>query len=123
MLSSVNYAFLGDAVLEVLVRKHLLLKGVCKQDLLQKETVKYVSATAHFNIMKYILEHELFDENELAIFKRGRNHKTKSYRKNLDSNAHQYSTGFEAVIGYHYFHDNEVRILEIFEICKKVIGT
>ena len=43
-ISSLALAYMGDAIYEAYVRRHLLEKGIVKPHLLQKEAVNYVSA-------------------------------------------------------------------------------
>ena len=100
LLNGSNLAYIGDAYLELIIRKYLIDKGISKNEELMKESIKYVSATAHTKIYEKI-KNEL-TEVELGIFKRGKNNKSGNQRKNVDKKEHSISTGLEAVIGYLY---------------------
>ena len=62
---------MGDSVLELLVRQRLAEHHRLSAGRLNAEKVKYVSARAQFR-EEQLLE-PLFTEDELAMFKRGRN--------------------------------------------------
>ena len=73
-LSPLNLAFIGDCVYEMQVRCHLVALANRPVNDLHRESVKFVSAkaqTAAFARMEPLLT-----EEELAVFKRGRNAKT-----------------------------------------------
>ena len=70
-LSPLALAFVGDSVLELLVRQRLVEHHRLSAGRLNAEKVKYVSARAQFR-EEQLLE-PLFTEDELAVFKRGRN--------------------------------------------------
>ena len=70
-LNPLALAFVGDSVLELLVRTRLARHHRMSAGKLNVEKVKYVSARAQFR-EEQLLE-PLFTEEELAVFKRGRN--------------------------------------------------
>jgi ribonuclease-3 family protein len=115
-------AYIGDSVFEVYVRDYLVVEcGILKPDLLQKESVKYVSARAQARFMKQAIENEWLSEQEIGIFKRGRNAKGRSVR-NMSVGTHNQSSGFEALIGHLHLLGNEERIKEIFELYKNYVN-
>ena len=74
LMNALAVAYLGDAVFEVYVREYLLTeKGIMKPHELQRASIKYVSAYAHAGFMKYALSQNFFTEEEVRLFKRGRN--------------------------------------------------
>lgn len=110
-------AYLGDSVLEVLVRDHLVLnRNIQKVNDLQKNAVAYVGAKGQAAFMKKCKEENWFNEEELAIYRRGRNAKGRKVVKNMDVATHNESTGFEAVIGWLHLNKQNDRINEIFDI-------
>ena len=111
-------AYLGDSIFEVLVRDYLVKEsGFVKPNDLQREAVKYVSASSHAAFMHDMLDEEFFSADEVGTYKRGRNTKG-SKNESLD---HMHSTGFEAVIGTLYLEENFDRIKVIFERYKQYI--
>lgn len=108
LLTGYDYSYVGDAYIELIVRKYLIEQNKYDSDEMMKKCVKFVSAASHVIIYEQIKE--LFTEEELLIFKRGKNSKFKSKRKNLDKKAHAISTGLEALIGYLYLTNNVNRL-------------
>ena len=112
-INIVTLAYLGDAIYEVFIREKLIKKGISKVDYLTKEATNYVSAKGQANILKKLMEEEFFTEEELDIIKRGRNYKRSSHPRHTDVVTYKYSTGFEALIGYLYFSNNDESLNEI----------
>ncbi|MBC7324533.1 MAG: ribonuclease III, partial [Moorella sp. (in: Bacteria)] len=67
-------AYLGDAVYELAIRRHLVALGITRIDKLHREAVKYVRADFQAGAMRR-LEPGLSEE-ERAIARRGRNAKS-----------------------------------------------
>lgn len=115
-------AYLGDGVFEVYVREYLVKEcQLAKPDLLQKRATFYVSARAQAGFMKYAIENELLSEEEIGIYKRGRNAKSTRTMKNTSVITHNQSSGFEALIGHLYLIEKKDRISEIFEMYKRYV--
>ena len=99
-LSPLALAFVGDSVLELLVRQRLVEHHRLSAGKLNAEKVKYVSARAQFR-EEQLLE-PLFTEEELAVFKRGRNASKASVAKHASPEEYRASTGFECLLGWLY---------------------
>lgn len=102
-------AYIGDAVYEVLIRTRVVNHGsmqVCK---MHKKSASLVKAEAQANIVKAILD-ELTEE-ELAVYKRGRNAKSATIAKHATMTDYRMATGFEALIGYLYLKNRCERLL------------
>lgn len=112
-LNSLALAYMGDAIYEVYVRRHLLQKGQVKPNKLQKESVQYVSAKAQSFCIRTLLDEKLLDDEEIAVVKRGRNAKSHTTPKNTDVQTYRYSTGFESLLGYLYLQENFTRLEDI----------
>lgn len=97
-------AFIGDAAYELDVRIYLTkyYKSVNK---LQEEAVKLVSAKSQRNIINKFMEKGILKEEELNMFRRGRNTKVKSNRKDIVT--YKVATGFETMLGYLYENDKD----------------
>lgn len=119
LLNGSNLAYIGDAYYELKVRERLLSKGITKNIDLQKHSIKYVSANAHYMIFEQIKEN--LTEEEMKIFLRGRNNAPHGYRKNVDKGAYVVSSGFEAVVGYLYLEGNLERLNEILQMAFNVV--
>ena len=121
LLNGANLAFIGDACYELLIRKYLIEKGFTNQRELHKKSVDYVSAKSHYKIYKAMERDGFLLEEELAIFKRGRNHEYHISRKNLNLEEYVVSSGFEAVVGYLYLKEDYKRLKEIIDFSIKAI--
>ena len=114
-MSPLVWAYMGDAVYEKYIREYVIKQGLCKNGLLHKKSIKYVSAKNQAEILKG-LEAEL-TEDELDIVRRGRNANPHSHAKNADIIDYKYATGFEALIGYLYLIEKNERLNEILQKC------
>lgn len=117
-INSLVLAYLGDAIYEVYIRKHLINKGICKVNDLQKESTKYVSAKAQSNHLEKLINEKFLTQQEITIIKRARNHKSHS-SKSTDIVTYKRSTGLEALIGYLEINNQTKRIEQIM---KKIVG-
>ena len=106
-------AYLGDTIYEDYVREYLIRKGIANVNDLQKEAIKYVSANGQAKNLKQLLDENMFNDEELSIIRRARNHKNSSHPKSCDVITYKYATAFEALIGYWKLKNNINRIEEI----------
>lgn len=113
--SGESLAYLGDCIYELEVRKYLISLGITKVDNLHKNAIKFTSAVAQATILDFLLENDILTEDEIAVYKRGRNSNHTSNRRKISRVAYQKSTGFEAVIGFLYLSDNEKRVRDIIK--------
>ncbi len=111
--SSLALAYLGDAVYELYVRNHLLAKGNFSVNELHKAAVHYVQAKAQSDAIT-ALEQELTEE-EMRVYKRGRNAKPATLPKHANVGDYHRATGLEALIGYLYLEGNTPRLTQLFE--------
>lgn len=109
--SPLGLAYIGDAVYEVIIRSVVLERGNRAVNELHKRTTKYVKAEAQSEIIQELLP-ELTEE-ELAVYKRGRNAKSYSTAKNASVSDYRKATGLEALIGYLYLQNQMPRVLEL----------
>lgn len=112
-------AYLGDAYFEVMVREFLVFDlKIEKVNLLQKRATQIVSAKGQAIIMAELLESNQLTQDELLIFKRGRNAKIKTFKKDIAS--YHTATGLEVLIGYLKLTNQDERIKTLFKIMSKV---
>ncbi|WNS75590.1 Mini-ribonuclease 3 [Bacillus sp. DTU_2020_1000418_1_SI_GHA_SEK_038] len=112
-LNSLALAYMGDAVFEIYVRRHLIQHGQVRPNQLHREATHYVSAKAQSAIIRQLLDSDFLTEEEIAVVKRGRNAKSGSVPKNTDVQTYRYSTAFEALIGYLHLSGKEERLEEV----------
>ena len=114
MYSPLTLAFLGDAVYSLLVRNMLTKASNKPTGKLHKESIKYVNAAFQAQMIKELMDN--LTENEIAVFKRGRNAHSAHSPKNQSEADYRYATGFESLYGYLYLCGETERINEIFNI-------
>lgn len=111
-LSGLSLAFIGDAVYELLIRKYILSRGEARVKDLHKDTVRLVNADFQADMTDVLLPG--LREDELAVFKRGRNAHAGHTPKNKSEAQYHKATGFEALIGYLYLKKDFERLEFIF---------
>lgn len=109
-LNALALAYMGDAVLEIAIREHLLRAGRVKPNILHREATHYVSAKAQSMVIHQMIDEHYFTEEEMAVLKRGRNAKSGSVPKNTDVQTYNYSSAFEAVLGFLYLTGQQARV-------------
>ncbi len=107
-------AYIGDAVYELYIRQMLLMKGNMPVHKLHRQATTYVKAKAQSNIVLQIMS-ELTEE-EIRIYKRGRNAKSGTTPKNANIGDYRRATGFEALIGYLYLKGEVQRLTNLLEL-------
>lgn len=120
-LNALALAYMGDAVLEQHVRHHLINNGKVKPNSLHRTATRYVSAKAQAKVVHRLLEEQQLTEEEEWVVRRGRNAKSQTVPKNTEVHIYRYSTGFEALLGYHYLLGNEERLLQLIKLTFSII--
>ena len=113
-LNPLQLAIIGDAVYEVYIRSYILTKHTdYSAHKIHKNAIDYVKAKAQSMIMHEMAEE--LDEEEMYIFKRGRNAKSATVPKNANVRDYRMATGFEALVGYLYLIGDKKRLEVIFD--------
>lgn len=119
-MSPLVLAYIGDTIYESHIREYLIRQNINRKvNDLHKSAVKYVKAKAQATIMHEI-ESELSEE-ELRIYKRGRNQKSHTSPKNADMIDYKQATGFEALVGYLHLGNEKERLEYIISKGIKII--
>lgn len=108
-------SYIGDAVISLKVREYLISLGYTKSKNLQEKSIVYVSANGQAKFMEDILEKEILNDEELRIYKRGRNANMGATAKNASVVVYRVASGYEALIGYLYYEDKD-RLETILEM-------
>lgn len=113
-VSPLVLAYIGDAVYELYVRTYVIGEGNMPVAKLHKKSTAFVKAGAQSEIIGGIEKH--LTEEEIGIFKRGRNAHSYTSAKNADIVDYRRATGFEALIGYTYLKKDEKRLKELLQM-------
>lgn len=117
MLNSVptlNLAFIGDGVYDLLVREYLVTHSSAHVGELNKQKVSLVNCKSQASFMKKIMES--LTEEEADVYKRGRNTKVNSASKHSNLSDYHSATGMEALFGWLYLKGRQERINELFTL-------
>ena len=113
-ISTGALAYLGDCVIELKVRETLVNRGICGSGDLNRASLLYVKASAQASAVQRILP--FLTEEELAIFKRGRNMSGGNVPKSATMSEYRAATGMECLFGYLHVTENFDRINELFSV-------
>ncbi len=111
-VSTPALAYLGDCVLEMCVREHLVNQGLSTSAHLNAAALDYVRAAAQAEAMKKILP--MLNETEEGYFRRGRNIGHTNVPKRATVSDYRTATGMEALFGYLHLSGQKERIDELF---------
>ena len=112
--SALAFAYVGDSVYDLIIRTKVVSKGNNRPNKYHQEAVRFVNAKGQTEMMHKIKPY--LNEEEITIFRRGRNSKTISAAKNQSLHDYRIATGFEALIGYLYLAGRMERIMELIQI-------
>ncbi len=113
-------AYIGDAVYELFIRTRVINQGSIQVNKMHKKSASLVKAETQANIIRALME-ELTEE-ELAVYKRGRNAKAVSTAKHATMIDYRMATGFEALMGYLYLTGDYARLLALVHDGLEKIG-
>lgn len=112
--SNAKLAFVGDAVYELMAREYLT---DCRHLSFEKVTElkkELVCAQTQARAAERLLP--LFDEEEKALFRHGRNAEHRSIPKNATAAQYGMASGLETVFGYLWLAGRKERLAELFGI-------
>lgn len=119
-ISMQTLAFIGDSVYNVYIRTYLASVSNVQTGKLHIKSIKYVSARGQAKTIDKLMDS--LSEEEINIYKRGRNTNIHTVSKNVDVVEYKKSTGFEALIGYLYITKNTKRLEEIVKFSIEYIN-
>lgn len=113
-ISSIGLAHLGDAVYELLVRAWLCAHGKATGKGLHRAAVELVKAPSQAQRAEKILP--LLTEEELAIYKRGRNAHVHTIPHSASRADYLRATALECLLGWLYLRGERDRINKLFAV-------
>ena len=111
--NALSLAYLGDSVFSLMVRKHLIEEYNIKPNGLNKKANAVVCARTQAEIMREIKAG--LTEDELDVVMRARNSHTNNKAKNSTQEEYNLATQFEALVGYWYLNNEQVKINNMFK--------
>ena len=113
-ISVAALAYLGDSVIELCVRRHLVERGLSTSAHLNEAALSFVRAGAQAEAMKRLIPH--LSEEEDRYFRRGRNMGHSSVPKRATVSEYRAATGMEVLFGYLHLTGQNDRIAELFSL-------
>ena len=98
-LPALNLAFIGDTVFDLYVRTLLVTQADAKG---QAEGFRKIEP--------------LLDDEEMGVYKRGRNSHLGTVAKNATISDYRTATGLETLIGYLYLNGRDERLTELMKL-------
>lgn len=117
-IPTLNLAFVGDGVYDLLVREYLVKNSSAHVGELNKLKVSMVNCKSQAEYVRLLVD-ELTDE-EADIYKRGRNTKVNSASKHSTLSDYHAATGLETLFGWLYLKGRTERINELFSLIIKL---
>ncbi|MGL5439911.1 MAG: Mini-ribonuclease 3 [Filifactoraceae bacterium] len=115
-------AFIGDSVLELLFRVHIVDKNQNSKILdVHKKAVRFAKASSQAKIVLSMKEEGFLTEEELDWVRKGRNQNSHP-PKNASITEYKYATGFETMVGFLHVTGQDKRIDEIVEKAINIIS-
>ena len=106
--SPLALAYMGDSILDLLVKKYFVTDSNMQPHKYHVEVSKIVKAVNQADYIDQIMEE--LSEDELDVYKRGRNTNTHSKAKNATMGQYRKATGLEALYGYLYLKGDMERL-------------
>lgn len=106
--SPLALAYMGDSILDLLVKKYFVTHSNMQPHKYHVEVSKIVKAVNQADYIDRIMEE--LSEDELDVYKRGRNTNTHSKAKNATMGQYRKATGLEALYGYLYLKGDMDRL-------------
>ena len=112
LVGAAALAYLGDSVLELMVRTMLVERGIYQSRKLNRMALDYVTATKQAAAMERILP--MLTEEETTVYHRGRNLEHANIPKSATRSEYLMASGFEALFGYLHLTGDRERMETLF---------
>lgn len=111
-ISAIGLAHMGDAVYETLVRTWLCVHGKATGKELHRATIALVCAQKQAELVQRVLPQ--LTEEELAVYKRGRNANVHAMPRSATPAQYHAATGLECLMGWLYLRGDKERAEQLF---------
>ncbi len=112
--SPLTLAYMGDGVFDLIIRSVVVGKGNTKASQLHLRTSQIVKAHSQAVLIETLVPY--LTEEEMDVYRRGRNAKSPTMAKNASMSDYRKATGLEALIGYLYVTDQFERAVELVRL-------
>ncbi|SEF47047.1 ribonuclease-3 family protein [Eubacterium ruminantium] len=108
--SGLALAYIGDSIFDLMVKDYFVRKTNMQTEKYHKIVSGIVKAVNQAELIDNLIEEGVLTEEEMDVYKRGRNSAVHTKAKNATMGEYKKATGFEAVLGYNYLMGNKERI-------------
>ena len=112
--SPLTFAYIGDCIYDLVIRTLVVKQGNSQPNKLHKRVSSLVKASAQSELMERLLP--VLTEEELKIYKRGRNAKSYTIAKNASMMDYRNATGLETLMGYLYMKEDMQRLIDLIKL-------
>jgi len=112
--SPLTLAYIGDAAYELVIRSLVVEQGNAPVNKLHKRSSRLVKAQTQAEAAVKLMD--IFTEEEMAVYKRGRNARSHTMAKNAQMTDYRMATGFEAVMGYLHLKQDYERMVTLIQL-------
>ena len=119
-LSPLTLAFVGDCVYDLILRTVIVERHNASPNQLHREKSRLAKAPAQAEMAEALQEH--LTQEEIAVYRRGRNAKSHTTAKNASVLDYRKATGLEALYGWLYLSGQEERLLELIRLSLDALG-
>ena len=113
MYSPLTLAYMGDSVLDLMIKKHFVSRGQMQVQKYHKQVTRVVSAVNQAAFIDWY--EDKLTETEEEVYHRGRNASVHTKAKNATMGEYKKATGLEAILGYLYLSEQGDRLCEIVD--------
>ena len=111
--SPLIFAYIGDCIYDMAIREYVVTHFPGAVNDINRKKTEFVCAHAQAEIMGWLIGNDMLTEEEMSVYRRGRNHKSQTHSKNSSIQDYRRATGFEALIGYLYLTKQYERLIEL----------
>ena len=113
--SPLTLAYIGDGIYEIVVRTVIVDEANRQMNKIHKAASNLVKAETQAKMIHLIMDD--LTEEEVRIYKRGRNAKAVTRAKNASMSDYRTATGFEALMGWLYLTGQSERMMQLIKKC------
>lgn len=106
-------AYIGDCLYDLAVREYVVSNFPGVVNAVNQKKTTFVCAHAQSEIMGYLIRQGVLTDEEMSVYRRGRNQKSATHSKNSSIQEYRRATGFEALIGYLYLTEQYERMIDL----------
>lgn len=118
--SPLALAYIGDGVFDLIIRTVVVGRGNTGANALHRRTSHIVKAHTQAMLIETLLPQ--LTEEELGVYRRGRNAHSPTMAKNATMADYRKATGLEALVGYLYLTEQFERILFLVKAGLEELG-